>query len=383
MTAKESAKESIMKRTANALAATLRGAVGGALGSALVCACLPAPAQAQFYKDKTLALLVNYGAGGNADTEARVYQRHMGKHIPGAPTIVVQNAPGAGGLKAMNMLGLEIGARPDGLTAGYFTIGASHAMVGDPALKVTLQDDFIVIGGARGWTIVFGRKDMAPGGVNRPADFAKSEKVFFGGYSRASSHDTRLRLMLEIFGVPYAAVTGFPGTSDINKAMQQNEVNLSGSSLPGYQTQVIPNIIKTGVGVPLFHYPVIGPDGKPTGNPALLAEGIPTMDKVYEDAFGKPPSGVKFETLLTMNTVGTNLQRAILLPKGSPPAAVEALRAAFDKIGKDEVFLSEYQKITGERPEFVTAEELKPLFERLKTIDPAVKKTLIESMSGT
>jgi tripartite-type tricarboxylate transporter receptor subunit TctC len=347
------------------------------------CALLASPAHAQFYKDKTLALLVNYGAGGNADTEARVYQRHMGKHIPGNPTIVVQNAPGAGGLKAMNMLGLEIGARPDGLTAGYFTIGASHAMVGDPALKVTLQDDFIVIGGARGWTIVFGRKDMTPGGVNKPADFAKAQKVFFGGYSRASSHDTRLRLMLEIFGVPYVAVTGFPGTSDINKAMQQNEVNLSGSSLPGYQTQVIPNIIKPGVGVPLFHYPVMGADGKPAGNPSLIAEGIPTMDKVYEEAFGKPPSGVKFETLLTMNTVGTNLQRAILLPKGSPPAAVDALRGAFDKIGKDEAFLTEFQKITGERPEFVTAEELKPLFDRLKTIDPEVKKTLIESMSGS
>jgi hypothetical protein len=355
---------------------TLAGALIVSLASA------QAQAQAPFYKDKTLALLINYGVGGNADTEARVYQRHIGKHIPGNPTIVVQNAPGAGGLKAMNMLGLEIGAKPDGLTAGYFTIGASHVMVGDPALKVTLQDDFVVIGGARGWTIVFGRKDMAPGGVNRPADFAKAPKVFFGGYSRASSHDTRLRLMLEIFDIPYSAVTGFPGTSDINKAMQQNEVNLSGSSLPGYQTQVIPNIIKTGVGVPLFHYPVVGADGKPAGNPSLIAEGIPTMDKVYEDVFGKPPSGVKFETLLTMNTVGTNLQRALLLPKGSPQAAVDALRTAFEKIGKDDAFLSEFQKITGEQPEFVTAEELKPLFERLKTIDPAVKKTLIESMSG-
>ena len=355
---------------------TLAGALIVSLASA------QAQAQAPFYKDKTLALLINYGVGGNADTEARVYQRHIGKHIPGNPTIVVQNAPGAGGLKAMNMLGLEIGAKPDGLTAGYFTIGASHVMVGDPALTVTLQDDFVVIGGARGWTIVFGRKDMAPGGVNRPADFAKAPKVFFGGYSRASSHDTRLRLMLEIFDIPYSAVTGFPGTSDINKAMQQNEVNLSGSSLPGYQTQVIPNIIKTGVGVPLFHYPVVGADGKPAGNPSLIAEGIPTMDKVYEDVFGKPPSGVKFETLLTMNTVGTNLQRALLLPKGSPQAAVDALRTAFEKIGKDDAFLSEFQKITGEQPEFVTAEELKPLFERLKTIDPAVKKTLIESMSG-
>ena len=145
---------------------------GLALAGALLCSVASAPAQAQFYKDKTLALLVNYGAGGNADTEARVYQRHLGKHIPGNPTIVVQNAPGAGGLKAMNMLGLEIGAKPDGLTAGYFTIGASHAMVGDPALKVTLQDDFIVIGGARGQVVrrrvqAVGEGRQAPGDEQR------------------------------------------------------------------------------------------------------------------------------------------------------------------------------------------------------------------------
>jgi len=55
------------------------------------------PASAQFYKDKTLTLLVNYAAGGNADTEARVYQRHLAKHIPGRPNVIIRNVAGAGG----------------------------------------------------------------------------------------------------------------------------------------------------------------------------------------------------------------------------------------------------------------------------------------------
>ena len=177
-------------------------------------------------------------------------------------------------------------------------------------------------------------------------------------------------------------MVGFPGTADINKAMQQNEVNLSGSSLPGYQTQVLPNIIKPGIGMALFHYPIIGENGKPVGNPSLEAEGVQPMHKVYKEAFGKDPSGVKFETLLLMNTIGTNLQRAILLPKGSPPAAVDALRGAFGAIGKDPAFIAEYEKMTGEKPELVSIDDLKPLFERLKNIDPAIKKTLVDSIGG-
>ena len=55
------------------------------------------PANAQFYKGKSLTLLVNYGAGGNADSAARMFQRHIARHIPGNPNVVVQNMPGGGG----------------------------------------------------------------------------------------------------------------------------------------------------------------------------------------------------------------------------------------------------------------------------------------------
>src|ERR1700757_3338283 len=87
------------------------------------------PSSAQFYKDKTLTLLVNYAAGGNADTEARVFQRHLGKYIPGRPTVIIRNVAGAGGATAMNQLGLNIGAQADGLTVGYFTMRATTTII--------------------------------------------------------------------------------------------------------------------------------------------------------------------------------------------------------------------------------------------------------------
>src|SRR5947209_8973162 len=89
------------------------------------------PASAQFYKGKTLTLMVNYGVGGNIDTEARILARHLPKHIPGSPTVIIQNTPGAGGLLAMNLLGLNIKSRADGLTAGYFTVSPTEPLIED------------------------------------------------------------------------------------------------------------------------------------------------------------------------------------------------------------------------------------------------------------
>src|SRR4051812_5255487 len=110
-------------------------AVGFLLG-----ASVSAHAQTPFYQGRVLTLLINYGVGGNADTEARVYQRHLARHIAGKPDIILQNAPGAGGFTAMNMLGLGINVKPDGYTAGYFTTSAIAPLIDDPALKVKYTD---------------------------------------------------------------------------------------------------------------------------------------------------------------------------------------------------------------------------------------------------
>ena len=338
-----------------------------------------APAHAQFYKDKTLTLLINYGVGGNADTEARVYQRFLPKYIPGNPNIVIQNAPGAGGINAINILGLGLGPKNDGFTMGYFTLSALESIVGNAAFKVNITD-FAFAAAARGLNITYGRKDIAPG-MTKPADLAKAKNVFIGGYARASSHDTRLRLALEIMNVPYKLVTGFPATADINKAMLQNEVNFSGSSLPGYQTQVLPQIIEPGIGMLFFQYPTIGADGKPTGNANLLAQGVHTFDDVYAEAFGKPPSGPKAEALLTMNDIGTKLQRGLMFPKGTPADAVSTMRTAIMQLSKDEEFQKEFQKVTSERADLVAGNELEPVFSRMRNIDPAVKKILQEAVA--
>jgi tripartite-type tricarboxylate transporter receptor subunit TctC len=338
-------------------------------------------ARAQFYKGKTLTLMVNYGVGGNIDTEARILARHLPKHVAGSPTIIIQNTPGAGGLHAMNLLGLNIKSRADGLTGGFFTISPTAPLIDDPAFKIKMSDDYTPIGGATGWTVAYARKDTPPG-LRTPADIAKATKIFFGGYSRGSSHDTRIRLALEVMNLPYQAVTGFPSAGDINKAFQQNEINMTSSSLPAYQTQVVPNIIDTGIGMPLWHYAVIGADGKPTGNPALIKQGIPVYTEVYRQAFGAMPSGEKFDALLLMNDIATKLQRGFFLPKGAPDEAVADLRKGYLALASDPDFVADYERITKEKPDFVGAEEVEHVLDTMRAVRPEIRKVLRDSIGG-
>ena len=100
-----------MKRFQGAAFACLLAALAGFAGAA----------EAPFYEGKRVTFLINYTAGGPTDMEGRLVARHLGKHIPGNPRIVVKNMPGAGGLAGTNFMG-EV-ARPDGLTVAFFGPG--------------------------------------------------------------------------------------------------------------------------------------------------------------------------------------------------------------------------------------------------------------------
>ncbi len=139
--------------------------------------------------------------------------------------------PGAGGATAMNQLGLNIGSQPDGLTVGYFTTSATVADPDDPVLKIKLYD-LVPLAAARGWNMVYARKDIVPGGYTKPADLQGAEHLR-RRLRKASSQDMRLRLVLETMDLPYKMVTGFPCTAQLNKAMVQNEVNFTGQFAAG------------------------------------------------------------------------------------------------------------------------------------------------------
>ena len=93
-------------------------------------------AEKVFYQGKTITFLINFSAGGPTDIEGRIVARHLARHIPGNPLIVVQNMSGAGGVTGINFLGEK--AKPDALTLGYFTGPYNHHMMKSSSLRTDL-----------------------------------------------------------------------------------------------------------------------------------------------------------------------------------------------------------------------------------------------------
>src|SRR5581483_2438744 len=141
--------------------------------------------KAPFYQGKTLNFIINFGAGGPTDIEARIVAKHLGRDIPGNPTITVQNMGGGGGLTAVNYIG-EV-AKPDGFTAAYFTGSLFQHQIKDPALRVDIGK-FGFITGVHGVTVSYIRSDVAPG-IKKPSDFVKAQRFRAAGLGVSSSKD--------------------------------------------------------------------------------------------------------------------------------------------------------------------------------------------------
>lgn len=336
------------------------------------------PASAQFYQGKTLTVAVNYGAGGNIDTEARVYTRHLAKHIPGNPNIIVKNVPGAGGLSAINQMGMGVLGKPDGLTVGFFTLNPIPPMIDDPVLR-TPYDKFGLVAGLGGWIVAYGRKDIQPG-LKSPADMAKAVNVFAAGYAAASNHDVRLHLTLDMIGAKFKVVTGFQSAGVVNQAMERGEINFTTSSAPAYYSQVVPNLIQKGIAMPMWVYGVSTEDGKDTGSPDHARQGIRTFGEVYEAAHGKRPSGPKYEAYQIITDISTRLSRGILMPPGTPKAPIEELNKALVSLMKDKAFLEEHQRIIGVAPELVAPAEGRRLLALLNKASPAAKDAVRQAI---
>jgi tripartite-type tricarboxylate transporter receptor subunit TctC len=345
-----------------------------ACGLALAAASA-APAEAQFYTGKTVTTVVNYGAGGNADIQARIFVKYLPKYIKGSPVFIIQNSPGAGGMTAMNLLGQKVGGlKNDGMSLGYFTFNGMAPLIGDPALKVTMSD-FDFIAGVGGWNVAYARKEVLKDPA-KPASIAGAKAIFAGGYSPQSSHDTRIRMSLDMMKADYKIVTGFPDASAVNKAIIQGELNMSVSSLPGWASIVIPQLIQPGLAVALWQYPVSGPNGTYVGNPSLAKLGIRPFTEVYKEAYGKYPEGPLFDAFILVNNLSTKVERIVVMPAGSPKAAVAEMQHAFAATGEDKEFIAEWERIIKDPPELTSPKEGEELFASLAHVKPEVKATL-------
>ena len=331
------------------------------LCGAILCVNPAFAAQAPFYQGKNITFLINFAAGGPTDIEGRIVARHLAKHIPGNPVVIVQNMAGAGGVTGINFLGEA--AKKDALTLGYFTGPYNHHMMRSSTLRTDLMKlPFIASVGSV--TVCYIRSDVAPG-IKKPTDIVKAERFKAGGLSFDSNKDLRFRLAFDILGLKYDYVTGYNSSNDARLAVQRNEIQYHDENIPGYRGVVEPSLVKAGIVTPLYYHDLISPDGNMRKSPDYPE--LNSFTEVYTQIFNKTPTGIKYETLKAANMASQNLSRVALLPPNAPKEAVGALRNAFMNLSKDEEFIAEAKKVMRFQPRFDVGEDGEKLRDKVLT----------------
>ena len=183
----------------------------------------PASVPAQdSYQGKTIRIIVGYRAGGGYDTYTRMIARHMDKHIPGKPNLIVENMPGAGSMVAANYLFNR--AKPDGLTIGVFASGmVREDAFGNEGVQFK-SAEFGWIGAPTAASATCAVMGFT--GLKTWEDVRNSKKdLNFGSTGPgASTHDTPI-LIKELAGAPIKLIKGYDGTSAVRAAMQRKELD--------------------------------------------------------------------------------------------------------------------------------------------------------------
>ena len=187
--------------------------------------------QANFYQGKTIKFVVGYQSGDSHDLWARAYARHMGKHIPGNATFIVQNITGAGSMVAANYI-YNV-AKPDGLTMGTFAPGLYLAQV-TGSKKVTFDwAKFTWIGlPEQNGNVLFMRSDAPYKSIEDVRKAAEPPKCSATGVG--TSGHLIPRLLEETLALKFRLVTGYPGGSEQDLALERGEVHCRAITIAAY-----------------------------------------------------------------------------------------------------------------------------------------------------
>jgi tripartite-type tricarboxylate transporter receptor subunit TctC len=323
-----------------------------ALAVAAAMSVAPAPAvdQEDFYRGKTLRILVGFSPGGGFDTFARTLARHLGRHVPGGPAIVVENMPGAGSMIAANHL-YKV-AKPDGLTAGHFIGGLFLGQVlGQKGIEFDARKFELVGAPARDHVVCVLAK--ASGITSVEKWLAAPAPVKLGGVAPgASTPDNGVRAIKAALGLPIQLVTGYKGTADIKLAVESGELAGTCFNWGSIRATWRKQLDAGEVAVVLQVAPKSHPD----------LPGVPLAIDLAKTDEGR-------RILEVAVHADSAIVRSVTLPPGTPKDRVQLLRKAFQATLHDATFLAEAEKAKLEI-EPLAGEELEKVVERLFQLEP-------------
>jgi tripartite-type tricarboxylate transporter receptor subunit TctC len=277
---------------------------------------------AAFYKGKTMRMMVGVTAGTGTDLIARMLARHLVNHIPGAPTIIAQNVPGAGSLQMANTLA-NSGAR-DGTVIGAPLNGMPTAPLLTPKIARFDPTKLIWLGS------IYRSNNFAYVWHTSPVqtlEQLKSQELIIGTPGPGSGSYDLAMLSRELLGLKFKLVRGYEGSGQVNIAMERGEV----------QAQIV------------------GWDSFKAARPTWIADGVIKIIGHY--SLEDPPELRPYPRIVDLARTDADRQalrlvlarqahgRPYFLPPEVPPARVEALRRAFDATMKDPAFLAEAEQM--------------------------------------
>ena len=177
--------------------------------------------QAKFYEGKNLKIIVGLSAGGGYDLYTRTIARHMGKHIPGNPSVTVENMTGAGSLIAANYI--YKAARPDGLTMGHFIGGLFlQQLLAKPGVEFeSLKFEHIGVPGQDNFMVGVAK---STGITDVEKWIASKQLVKFGGTAVGAGSDDLALMLKHVLSLPLQLVNGYKGTAEIRLAFNSGEL---------------------------------------------------------------------------------------------------------------------------------------------------------------
>ena len=306
-------------------------------------ATLSAIEASPYYEGKNITVLVGHNAGGGTDTTARILTKHFGKYIAGNPSVIVKNVPGAGGVKAMNLIAEK--TRPDGYTIIFQNWTPISQLIEEPGVRFTYKD-LTMISGCQGPPIMlFARVDTVSGGIKHPTDIVKADRLVYAGLRPSIPLDLFGRLSLELLDLDYRYVTGYRGAAKVRAAIKQGEANITTHALIGYRSGVEPTMVKDGTVTPLWYFQNRDEQGNYFKSKDI--NDMPTFAEIHEQIKGKTPSGDLWNAFNMVRGLYSAASWFFWGPPEMNEEATAALREGFQKLMQDPELKDEMQKIIG------------------------------------
>jgi tripartite-type tricarboxylate transporter receptor subunit TctC len=297
-----------------------------ALAAAMLAVPLAHGEQAEpFFARKTITIYIGYTPGGSYDLYARLIARHIGKHIPGNPTVVPQNMPGAGSMKAANYI-YQVAPR-DGTALGVIVESAAlEQVLGNAAVQYDAAK-FIYVGRVSTSSNVFMQWHTSK--VQSIEDSQKFESTL-AGTGPGSIAETIPRLFNAIVGTKFKLISGYPASTEGMLAMERGEVEGASSSWAAVFVSKQSLLKEKKIKIILQTQPERHRD-------------LPDTPSIAE--YGNTPEDRQVTALYAS---GSGVGRSLIGPPEIPADRLKVLREAFDAMVKDDEFIADIRKLNVE-----------------------------------